>query len=106
MKQRLELRPVHHRKQERIRAHVTLCFLGLMLMRVAERARRETPGGTFGESSTACTSGTSPGRPGRPPSGPRRLPAEREILRALEIAEPPVVLELSTPRPRRAKRPA
>ncbi len=37
-KQRLELRPVHHRKQERIRVHVTLCFLGLMLMRVAERA--------------------------------------------------------------------
>jgi hypothetical protein len=33
-------------------------------------------------------------------------PRQREILRALEIAEPPVVLELSTPRPRRAKRPA
>ena len=42
MKQRLELRPVHHRKQERIRAHVTLCFLGLMLMRVAERATGDT----------------------------------------------------------------
>ena len=37
MKQTLEPRPVHHRKEERIRAHVTLCFLGLMLMRVAER---------------------------------------------------------------------
>ncbi|MGH3732629.1 MAG: hypothetical protein ACRDVC_04530 [Acidimicrobiales bacterium] len=42
MKQTLELRPVHHRKEERIRAHVTLRFLGLMLIRVAERATGDT----------------------------------------------------------------
>lgn len=38
LKQVLELRPVYHRKEQRIRAHVTLCFLALVLVRVAENA--------------------------------------------------------------------
>jgi transposase len=37
MKTTLELRPVYHRKDERIEAHVFLCFLALMLVRIAER---------------------------------------------------------------------
>jgi len=32
----LEVRPVYHRKEDRIKAHVTLCFLALVLIRVAE----------------------------------------------------------------------
>jgi len=37
MKQVIDLRPVyHHRKEDRIRAHVILCWLALLLMRVAE----------------------------------------------------------------------
>jgi transposase len=36
MKNTLELRPLHHRLPERIRAHVLLCWLGLLLVRVAE----------------------------------------------------------------------
>ena len=36
MKQVIDLRPVYHRKEERIRAHVILCWLALLLMRVAE----------------------------------------------------------------------
>jgi Transposase DDE domain len=36
MKTHLELRPVAHRKEERIRAHVLLCWLALLLIRVAE----------------------------------------------------------------------
>jgi len=31
-----QLRPVYHRKQERIQAHVLLCWLGLLLIRMAE----------------------------------------------------------------------
>lgn len=30
------LRPVYHRKNERIRAHVLLCFLALVLVRITE----------------------------------------------------------------------
>jgi hypothetical protein len=38
MKQVIDLRPVYHRKEERIRAHVILCWLALLLARVAENA--------------------------------------------------------------------
>jgi Transposase DDE domain len=36
MKQVLDLRPVYHRLEERIRAHVLLCWLALLLIRLAE----------------------------------------------------------------------
>ena len=38
LKQVIDLRPVYHRKEERIRAHVILCWLALLLARVAENA--------------------------------------------------------------------
>jgi Transposase DDE domain len=38
MKQVLDLRPVYHRLEERIRAHVLLCWLALLLVRIAENA--------------------------------------------------------------------
>jgi transposase len=37
LKTTLDLRPVYHRKDERIHAHVFLCFLALLLVRIAER---------------------------------------------------------------------
>jgi transposase len=37
LKTTLDLRPVYHRKNERIEAHVFLCFLALLLVRIAER---------------------------------------------------------------------
>ena len=42
MKTTLDLRPVFHRKEERIRAHVLLCWLSLLLIRVAETGTDET----------------------------------------------------------------
>ena len=36
LKSELELRPVYHRKSDRIRAHVLLCWLALLLIRVVE----------------------------------------------------------------------
>ena len=42
MKQVIDLRPVHHRKEDRIRAHVILCWLALLLMRVAENTTGQT----------------------------------------------------------------
>jgi hypothetical protein len=38
LKQVIDLRPVYHRKEERIRAHVTLCWLALPLVRIDETA--------------------------------------------------------------------
>ena len=42
MKQVLDLRPVYHRLEERIRAHVLLCWLALLLIRTAENATGQT----------------------------------------------------------------
>jgi transposase len=42
MKSGLELRPMHHRTEARIRAHVYLCVLALLIERVAEKATGET----------------------------------------------------------------
>ena len=42
MKSVLDLRPVHHRLEDRIRAHVLLCWLALLLARVAETTTGHT----------------------------------------------------------------
>ena len=42
LKSTLELRPVFHRIEPRIRAHVLLCWLALLLIRVAERCTGQT----------------------------------------------------------------
>ena len=42
MKTTLDLRPVYHRREDRIRAHVLLCWLALLLIRIAETATGET----------------------------------------------------------------
>ena len=36
LKSTIDLRPVHHRREDRIEAHVQLCWLALLLLRVAE----------------------------------------------------------------------
>ena len=42
MKGALKLRPVFHWREDRIRSHVQLCWLALLLMRVAENATDDT----------------------------------------------------------------
>ena len=42
LKGTLLLRPVYHRREDRIRAHVLVCFLALILVRVAEQRTSQT----------------------------------------------------------------
>jgi transposase len=42
MKQITDLRPVYHRLEERIRAHVVLCWLALLLIRITETTTGDT----------------------------------------------------------------
>ena len=42
MKQVIDLRPVFHRREDRIRAHVLLCWLALLLARITENAAGQT----------------------------------------------------------------
>ncbi len=105
MKQTLELRPVYHRTEERIRAHVTLCFLGLVLMRIAERATGDTWRNLRRELERMHL-GTFAGPAGSVTQRTETTPRQREILRDLDIKEPPVVLALETPRSRGQKKSA
>jgi len=99
MKQVLDLRPVYHRREDRIRAHVLLCWLALLLIRAAEttagdpwtwnRIRAELqrlhavtytgPAGTFRQ----ATELTKP---------------QRDILAALGLDPPKKIIEIS-PKP-------
>jgi transposase len=90
MKSELLLRPVFHRLEHRIRAHVLICWLALLLTRVAERSvgqswrqiNRETSRlkqvTLAGEAGTIVQ--TIPLRPG-----------QRAIYQALSISPPPRV---------------
>ena len=42
MKHLIDIRPVRHRLEDRIRAHVLLCWLGMLLIRVAENETNDT----------------------------------------------------------------
>jgi hypothetical protein len=74
-------------------------------MRVAERATNDTWWNLRRELERTHV-GTFAGPVGSITQRTETTPRQREIFRDLGIAEPPVVLELFTPRPRRAKRSA
>ena len=84
MKTTLDLRPVRHRKEDRIRAHVILCWLALLLIRIAENQAGDTWRnlrdelermhlGTFaGPAGTSRQRTELTPRPARHPAHPRR----------------------------------
>src|SRR6516225_8010857 len=86
LKQVIDLRPVYHRKEERIRAHVILCWLALLLTSIAGEL-------------DLLTLGTFTG-----PAGTFRQTAEltktqRDLLAKLKIPPPKKIIE-ATPAPR------
>ena len=95
MKTHLDLRPVHHRKEERIRAHVLLCWLALLLIRIAEN---EIPTHTWRrirEELQTLHVGEFTGNAGHVHQRTELTTAQRDILRALQIPEPPRFLQLT-----------
>jgi len=90
LKQTLELRPVYHRLEDRIRAHVLLCWLALLLIRIAETQAGETwP--TIRDVMQRMHLGTFAGANGTVRRRTETRPEQAAILRALEIKEPPVI---------------
>lgn len=97
MKQLLDLRPVYHRREDRIRAHVLLCWLALLLIRVAETSTGQTwnrlraelqrlhavtytgPAGTFRQSTDLTK-------------------AQRDIFTALNVTPPKKIIDLNSGR--------
>ena len=85
MKQVIDLRPVYHRKEERIRAHVILCWLALLLIRIAET----TAGTTWNKITDELgllTLGTFR-------QTADLTPAQHAILASLQIAAPKKIIQ-------------
>jgi transposase len=94
LKSTLELRPVFHRVEHRIRAHVLLCWLALLLIRVAERQTSQTWRRIALELQRLHLV-TLTGPTGTAQHTTALTPAQREILTALRIDPPPRVTALT-----------
>jgi len=93
LKTTLDLRPIYHRKQERIRAHVLLCWLALLLVRIAENATGDTWRNLRNELDRLHL-GSFAGPAGLSRQRTELTPAQKAILRTLELPEPPRFLRL------------
>jgi transposase len=93
LKHTLDLRPVYHRKEDRIRSHVLLCFLALLLTRVIEVETKQTWPTTRRELQRIHL-GEFHGSAGRVLQRTETTPAQRDILTALAIDEPPRFLAI------------
>ena len=88
MKGALKLRPVYHYREDRIRAHVQLCWLALLLIRVAETATSDTWRNLRHELDRMhlVTLATADGRVAQRSAA---TPGQQAILQALGLPEPP-----------------
>jgi hypothetical protein len=90
----IDLRPVYHRKEERIRAHVILCWLALLLARVAENACAATwP--ELRRQLDRIQVGTFNGPAGTFRQRTQISPAQAAILEQLGIDQPPKIYQLT-----------
>ena len=99
MKQVIDLRPVYHRKEERIRAHVVLCWLALLLARIAEN----TCGATWPElrrELDRIAVGTFAGPAGTFRQRTQISDTQAAILAQLKIDPPPKIYQLTPTTPR------
>jgi hypothetical protein len=95
MKQVIDLRPVYHRREDRIRAHVILCWLALLLIRIAENTTG-TPWPTLRDELQRLQAVTYTGPAGTFRQTTELTKAQRDILAALRIDPPKKIIELAT----------
>ena len=88
LKHTIDMRPAYHRREDRIEAHVQLCWLALLLMRVAETEADDTWRNLRNELdrmhlvTLATNEGTVAQRT-------ELTPGQRHIIKALDLPEPP-----------------
>ena len=88
LKGTLALRPVFHRKDERIRAHVLICFLALVIIRVAE-TRTDQTWRTIRSQLGAIRQGHFRSHDGEFTQTTELTSTQRDLHRALGLPEPP-----------------
>jgi hypothetical protein len=98
MKGALKLRPVYHWREDRIRAHVQLCWLALLLIRVAETGTGDTWRNLRHELDRMhlVILVTADGRVAQRSVA---TPGQQAILHALDLPEPPKFLDFTLPSP-------
>jgi hypothetical protein len=94
MKQVIDLRPVHHRKEERTRAHVILCWLALLLIRITETTCHATWPALRRELQRIAI-GTFTGPAGTFRQRTEITKTQRDILTQLKIDPPPRIYQLT-----------
>ena len=94
IKQVIDLRPVYHRKEERIRAHVLLCWLALLLIRVAENACADSWPNLRRELQKIAL-GSFAGEAGSFRQRTEITAAQKAILAKLELPEPARITHLA-----------
>jgi hypothetical protein len=94
MKQVIDLRPVYHRKEQRIRAHVVLCWLALLLVRLVETTCVDTwP--TLRRELDRIATGTFTGPAGVFRQRTEITKPQRDILAKLHLDPPPRIYQLT-----------
>ena len=96
MKTTLELRPVYHRFEDRIRAHVILCWLALLLIRIVETSTGDT-WYHIREDLQELHVGTVEGPAGTFRQRTELTTAQRDILTRLSVEPPKKIIELGPP---------
>jgi Transposase DDE domain len=98
LKGALRLRPVFHHREDRIRSHIQLCWLALLLIRVAENATGDTWRNLRRELDRMhlVTLETKEGRVAKRSTTTKH---QREILAGLKVREPAQILAYELPAP-------
>ena len=96
MKGALGLRPVFHHREDRIRAHVQLCWLALLLLRVVENATDDTWRNVHHELDRMHLV-TLQAADGRVAQRSTLTAGQKTILTALELPEPPRFFDFTIP---------
>jgi len=96
MKGALGLRPVFHHREDRIRAHVQLCWLALLLIRVVENATNDTWRNVRDELERMhlITLATADGQVAQRSA---TTPGQKTILTALQLGEPARFFDFTLP---------
>jgi hypothetical protein len=96
MKGHLGLRPVFHHREDRIRAHVQLCWLALLLLRVVENATDDTWRNVRNELDRMHVV-TLASTDGQVAQRTATTAGHKKILAALKLPEPPRFLDFTLP---------
>jgi hypothetical protein len=96
LKSSLGLRPVFHHREDRIRAHIQLCWLALLLIRVVENATADTWRNLRHELDRMhlVTLATPDGQVAQRSA---TTPGQQAILTALDLPEPPTFFDFTVP---------